>query len=154
MNFNIYPASWVKVAGTALTVGGPTFIGSWQDVDDKAAADALNTNAYTKANLFVTRGIATESFMQLPNTKWKDIVFPKGFYSLKLSSQDKLSKITNFINLNDGFCLMDIARLLGLRSDQNTQNVKKYLDKFVSKGILKEVKREKNYKMGISYIKL
>jgi hypothetical protein len=85
-----------KVAHAALTVAGPTFIGSWKDTGDgdHVVAQALNSEAKDHYSLFVSKGIVTERFRQFPNENWRDDVFKEGY------KMPTLTEIESFIQAN------------------------------------------------------
>ncbi len=63
-----------KVAGTALTVGGPTYIGSWKDAEAGIKAEYMNSYY-----LWVKKGIVSEDFAIANVDTWKDEVFKEGY---------------------------------------------------------------------------
>jgi hypothetical protein len=58
----------------ALTVGGPTYIGTW-----KANEAQRNQNFLSKYMLWVEKGIVTEDLVFAPKSAWADFVFEKNY---------------------------------------------------------------------------
>ena len=78
-----------KLSGVALTVGGPTYIGSWED-----AEGAVNASYLQNYYLWVKNGIVSEDFAIAAATGWHDNVFNEDY------ALPKLSEIESFIKLN------------------------------------------------------
>ncbi|MBO9573708.1 MAG: hypothetical protein J7497_16085, partial [Chitinophagaceae bacterium] len=62
------------VTGAALTVAGPTYIGTWQSADVGVKADYLS-----KYHLWVERGVVSEDFAVAKAQQWRDEVFKEGY---------------------------------------------------------------------------
>lgn len=93
--------------------------------------------------------------------KWKDVIFGKEHYSIKKSSDEKREKIKEFIKLNDTFSLIDVAKYLDWyfirkngSKELDTQNAKRYLEKYITLNVIAELPREiKNNFRSIYYKK-
>jgi hypothetical protein len=79
-----------SVAGTALTVAGPTYIGDWRATE----SGAINSAYFSNYNLWVTKGIQSNDFAIATESEWKDDVFEKEY---KLPTQ---KEVENFVTVN------------------------------------------------------
>ena len=76
--------------------------------------------------------------------KWEGLTFGKEHTSHLLSSKDKDDKVKEFIQNNKEFYLIDITKCAGAklnrsdgRLEWDTQNIKRYLQKYINQNIIK-----------------
>ena len=72
------------VAGSALTVGGPTYIGSWGDAENQ-----INASYLSKYFLWVKKGVVSEDFAVASAPQWKDEVFKDDYKLPTLGEVEK-----------------------------------------------------------------
>lgn len=76
------------VRGCALTVAGPTYIGSWTDIE----TGKINENYLGTAYLWVKGGVVSEDFKIAPQTDWRDMVFADDYQLPTLEQVEQFVK--------------------------------------------------------------
>lgn len=113
------------VDGTVLTVGGPTYIGTWQAAEANAESSSfVASNYFTKYHLFVEKGVVSEDFVYAAKTSWKDEVFAPDY---KLPT---LGEVEQFVKEN--------RHLPGIPSEKEVKE-KGYSNHELNKALLEKI---------------